>query len=283
MRGIAEEFLARPYREPARARQIHLDHVGDAPRTRREHNHPVAKEDRLGDAVRDEYDRLLFRQPHFLQLDVHLVARERIQGAERLVHEQQHRIVDQRAANRDALAHAPRQLRGIAVLEPREAGECEQAAGMLFRLSPVAMAEIDRQHEVVHDAAPFEQRVALEHHAQALGRVAHLGAVDHDRTRGGDLEARDASQQRALAAAARAEHAHELAWRNRERDLFEGGDAGPGEVLAHPADLDRGGRPCVHAAARRGRIMRLISTKFSSPAPDRSFPWRKSPRPCRPG
>ena len=49
-------------------------------------------------------------QPELLEIDPHLLARQRIERAEGLVHHQKRRIVDQRAHDRDALAHAARKL-----------------------------------------------------------------------------------------------------------------------------------------------------------------------------
>ena len=52
-----------------------------------------------------------------LQLIEHQQLELRIQRAERLVHQQRFGLVDQRARQRDALAHAARKLRRVVVLE----------------------------------------------------------------------------------------------------------------------------------------------------------------------
>jgi hypothetical protein len=48
--------------------------------------------------------------PHPQQLDVHLVAGHRVEGAEGLVHQEQGRIEQKSAAERGPLLHATRQL-----------------------------------------------------------------------------------------------------------------------------------------------------------------------------
>src|SRR3954471_22952010 len=239
---IAVETLGRAHGEAPRPRQVNLHHVGDASRARREHYHAIAEEDRLADAVGDEDDGLVLGEPHLLQLDVHLVARQRVERAEGLVHQQQNRIVDQRAADRHALAHAARELRGVGLLESLQAGETEQRVRPLARGSAIAAPEVDRQHQVVGDRPPVEQRVALEHHAEALGRTVDRRAVHADRAPARRLEPGDAAQQRALAAAARPEHAHELAGCDRQARVLDGDNALRTELLAQPAHLDGRGR-----------------------------------------
>ena len=64
--------------------------------------------------------------PDALQLEVHLLARHRVERAERLVHEEERRVVDEGAGDRGALLHAAGQLVRIGVLEPLEAHEHEQ-------------------------------------------------------------------------------------------------------------------------------------------------------------
>ena len=54
-----------------------------------------------------------------LQIDVELIAGQRVERAERLVHQQQPRIEQQRAAHRNALPHSARQRARIAVHESR--------------------------------------------------------------------------------------------------------------------------------------------------------------------
>ena len=66
--------------------------------------------------------------PDAQQLEVHLLAGQRVERAERLVHQHQLRVVDQRACDRRALLHAARQLVRPLVLRACEADQREQVA-----------------------------------------------------------------------------------------------------------------------------------------------------------
>ena len=74
----------------------------------------------------DEHDGLAPLEPDALQLDVHGLAGQRVERAERLVHQEERGIVDERAHERDALLHAARQLPRVAVLEALETDEVQE-------------------------------------------------------------------------------------------------------------------------------------------------------------
>ena len=84
-----------------------MDDIGNRTRARREHHYPIGQKNCLGDAVGHKKHRLAIGKPQSLQFDIELIAGERIKRTERLIHEEQHRIIDQRPADRHALAHAP--------------------------------------------------------------------------------------------------------------------------------------------------------------------------------
>ena len=77
--------------------------------TVREDEHPVGERDRLVDVVRDEQRRGMIAVAQLPQQRVHAEARERVERAERLVEQQQPRLADERAGERDALGLAARQ------------------------------------------------------------------------------------------------------------------------------------------------------------------------------
>src|SRR5262249_61421450 len=79
-------------------RQIDLDDARQPPRPRRHDRDLVGEQDRLGDRVRDEQDRFAPRFPDPQELKAHLLARERVERAERLVHHEQARVGQQRPA-----------------------------------------------------------------------------------------------------------------------------------------------------------------------------------------
>ena len=60
----------------------------------------------------DEHDRLPALEPDALQLEFYLLARHRIERAERLVHQQHGGIVDEGSHHRDALSMPPEDSQG---------------------------------------------------------------------------------------------------------------------------------------------------------------------------
>ena len=98
LRGLADFKIAR-------SRQFYLDRLSYFRWRRRHHEHPIPQKDRFRDRVRHKQDGLLIFVLDPLQVQVHLVAGQRIQRAERFIHEQQVRVVDQRPTNGDPLAH----------------------------------------------------------------------------------------------------------------------------------------------------------------------------------
>jgi hypothetical protein len=79
--------------------------------------------------MRDEDDGLAALAPDLQHLQVHLLARQRIQRAERLVHQDKPGIVDEGAGDRGALLHAAGKLLRIFVLVAGQADQTEQIAG----------------------------------------------------------------------------------------------------------------------------------------------------------
>ena len=80
------------------------------PGPRRHHDHTIRQVHRLGDRVRHEHDGRLRRRADLQQLGLHVLAGHLVEGAERLVHQQQLRVRGERPGDRDTLLHAARQL-----------------------------------------------------------------------------------------------------------------------------------------------------------------------------
>ena len=99
----------------ARVRQRDRDDLLHLGRRVRQHDDAVGQVDRLVDVVRDEQDRdpELVAHPQHEVLEV--AAGLRVDRGERLVHQQDRRLVGERARDRDALLHAAREL-------PRDSG-----------------------------------------------------------------------------------------------------------------------------------------------------------------
>ena len=68
------------------------------------------------------------RSFQILEIEDQLIARQGIQRAERLVHQQLRWIVDQGATEGDTLAHTARELMRILVLEAVETNRSQQLA-----------------------------------------------------------------------------------------------------------------------------------------------------------
>src|SRR5215831_20883077 len=122
-------------------RQIDLDDARLPPRPRRHDHDLVGVQDRLGDRVRDEQDGLAPRLPDPQELEAHLLARERVERAERLVHQEQAWVGQQSTANGHALLHPARELARQPGLEAGEAAQRQE----LERPGPIAL-EIQAEH-----------------------------------------------------------------------------------------------------------------------------------------
>ena len=184
---------------------------------------PVADQDRLVDVVGDEDDRL----PHLVldpqQLLLQPRAGDRIERAERLVHQHHRRVGRERACEADALALAARDLRRVAgaVVLRRQVDEVEQLvdAGGDLLLRPAE--QLRHGGDVLGDGHVREEADLLDHVADAaaeLGLVESVDAlpVDPHVARGELDEPVDELHRRRLAAAGGADEAADVAGRNRE-------------------------------------------------------------------
>jgi hypothetical protein len=204
-----------------RARQIDRDDVADPAGARRHHDHPVGEEHRLGDAVRDEQHRLAALVPDPQELEVHRLARHRVERAERFVHQEQRRLVDERAADADALLHAARELAGVLALEAGEPDEPQVGTRARLELDPVAPLDLDRQHHVLEHVAPRQQDRRLEDDADVAARPVDRALAEAHVTRRAAQDPGEDLEERALPAAARADDGHELAVADVEADVLQ--------------------------------------------------------------
>ena len=67
---------------------------------------------------------------------VHFVARDRIECAERLIHEQDIGVIDQRPADRDSLPHSARQLVRTLIFESGEPYKLDEGVGAIDVFGP---------------------------------------------------------------------------------------------------------------------------------------------------
>ena len=155
--------------------------VFDLSRPRRHDDDAVAQEYGLGNRMGDEQNRHLEFLPEAEQIEIHLIARKRVERAERLVHQQEGRIVQQGAADRDALPHAARQLMRILRLESGKADHIQQLPGPRFRYRVPGPANVGLQQDVLQHAAPIKKDVLLKHDAKLGIGPDDPASADRDR------------------------------------------------------------------------------------------------------
>src|SRR5690348_6160274 len=245
----------------ARPRQLDLVAALHGARTRGDDKDPVAQRDRLLEVVRHEDDRGGARPPQRQQLVLHQVARLYVEGAERLVHQQNARPVDQALGQGHALAHAARELVRIPIVKTGEADAGNPFARTLASVARRGAAVARPGGHVLQHRLPREDRVRLKDEPDAVDDAGDRLAVDLDFALARRLQARDQGQRRRLTAPGRADDGAELAGLDREVQVAQGGvhAAGGGqEALGHVAQLDRRGH-CPDSAGRRPDVQAMRS------------------------
>ena len=194
-----------------------------------EDREPVAHRQRLvlvvGDVDEGDADLPLER----LELDLHLLAELQVEGAERLVEEQDARAVDQRAGEGHALALAAGELAGPASPKPGELAPASSISSARARGARPLGTPLDHEPvgHVLGDGHVGEERVVLEDGVDVALVGRHAGdvlAVEEDPARVGLLEAGDQAQAGRLARARRPEQREELAVVDLEAHLVDGAD-----------------------------------------------------------
>ncbi len=146
---------------------------------------------------------------------------EHVQRGERLVHQQQLRMHDQRASKADPLTHPARQLAWIRRLEAIEPDQVDRAQRAATDLLSRQALRLEPQRHVLEHREPGKDREALEHHRNAL-RGAVDGRASKRQPAGTRLiEPRDEPQQRGLARPRTAEQADDLPLVHREIHAIE--------------------------------------------------------------
>ncbi len=173
------------------------------------------------------------------QPDAELLAHARVEGAERLVEEQDTGLDGERAGERHTLPLAARKLCRVAVGEAVELDEAQQLVDALGDLRLRPASDLEAERDVLAHGHVLERGVVLEDEADAaiLGlALRHVLALEAHRSGVRLLESGHDPQQRRLAAAGRAEERRQRAGLDLQRDVVEC-DELP-EPLADPDDLD---------------------------------------------
>ena len=188
------------------------------------HGDPVAHRQRLLLVVGHVHEGDADVHLDALELDLEALAQLEVEGAERLIEEQDVGLVDERSSERDSLLLAARQLIRAALLVAGQVDLFQDLGGPSADLAPGDAASLQPEADVARDIEVGEQGVALEDHVhRALVRwlPADVATAKLDRARGGEVEPADHPQGRRLAAAGRAEEREELAGADRERDVVD--------------------------------------------------------------
>ena len=203
----------------------------------------VAHLDRLVDVVGDEDDRLTQLGLQAQELVLQPLAADRVDRAERLVHQHDRRIDGERTGDPDALALAAGQLGGEAVahlwVEPDQVQQLVDAR-IDARLVPAD--ELRDGRDVLADRPVREQADLLDDvadvAAQLLGlAVAHAAAAEQD-VAGGDVDhAVDHPHRRRLAAPGWTHENADLTRGDLERQTVDRGLAAARVPLRHVSEL----------------------------------------------
>ena len=182
--------------------EVDRDHIGDAARPRRHHDDAVRQVHGLWDRVRDEHHRRAGLGTDAQQLGLHVLAGHLVERPERLVHQQQRRMRRERPwRSRPAAASHPTAATAGDRRTPPSLTSSSISRGAVGAPLLVPPLELERQLDVLGDAAPVEQPGLLERHAVLLvdTRLVRDLAVDGDRAGGRGDQIGDQPEQRRLA------------------------------------------------------------------------------------
>jgi hypothetical protein len=250
---VGDVIIGRVHDDIFRGADLHhapITHDGNA----------VANAHRLVKVVGDEDGGLLELLRQLDELVLQLAADQRVERAERLVHQQHVRVGCQRAGKAHTLLHAARQLMGKLVAPGPKLHNIENAGSLFQPVVLADLADFQRHRHVVQHRAVRQQREVLEHHADLAvaerlqllrAERHHVGALDHDLAGGGLQQPVEVAHQGGLAAARQAHDAEDLTAVHTEADIGHANNgvvAGQHFGLAQPFGLDRGQRSgCVVA------------------------------------
>eukprot|EP01022_Parablepharisma_sp_SALTPOND_P021557 TRINITY_DN427_c2_g1_i1.p1 TRINITY_DN427_c2_g1~~TRINITY_DN427_c2_g1_i1.p1 ORF type:complete len:1458 (+),score=547.10 TRINITY_DN427_c2_g1_i1:21634-26007(+) len=241
----------------ARQRIVALDH--DAARALAHHIDGVGQEGRFAQVVRDQDDVEAALGPQVAQHAPQLLAGEGVERTKGLVQQQHLGFVDECAADRGALLHAPRELPGELVGVAIQAHGLEQLQGALgvfgllfLEVAAIGLDDLQRQQHILQRGAPGQQRGRLEGHADELQRPGHdLAADDHAATIG-LLQARGQLHERGLATAGGADDGDEFACPGLQVDVFHRKFGGAIIGQVDVAEIDEG---FAHGSGRFSSVL----------------------------
>ena len=189
------------------------------------HHHAVGEENGFLDAVRDEHDRGAHLAVDAGQFGLQLGPGQRVQGAERLVHQQHRGLVGEHPGDGHPLLHAAGELVRELVREPGQPHHIKELGGPGLDLGGGQALLLGAVADVLPHREPGKQAVVLEHDTAVRARSGHGGVAQPDTALRGGFEAGEDAQQRALAAAAGSDNGDEFAGGNVQVDVSHREDA----------------------------------------------------------
>src|SRR3989344_2748539 len=176
--------------------------------------------------MRDHEHRLVGLLPDAHQFLLDHAAGQRVERAERLVHQQQLQLNRKRARDTNALAHATGELGRFTVFGALKPDKTEIAVCMRqhLRLVPLRPARLYREGDVLECRLPRQQAVVLKDHTAVERGPGNFAPVHNHCARARLVEPGENIQDRGLAATGLADDAHKLAFLDREVDLLEHGE-----------------------------------------------------------
>ena len=146
----------------------------------------VGQRQRLVLVVGDEHDGRAGFAMQPLDLDLHRLPQLAVERAERFVHQDQRRPIDQAACQCDALLLPAGQLAREPAAESAEAHHVEHRGNFGLQRVRRQVAHLQRERDVLRDRQVREQRIVLKHdaHVAPMRRSVRLVlAVDEQPTR----------------------------------------------------------------------------------------------------
>ena len=247
---------------------------------RREDHGPIRDEDRLGDAVRHEDDgrRGLLPQPE--QLDVEPLAGQRVERAEGLVEEEDRWPEGERPRERDPLTHPARQAMRASRSEAGQPDEPEHLEGAHLAFIARNAGQLERVGDVGQGVPPRQEARLLEREPDRPIWTRHGPPLDFDRAGVGLEQAADDPEERALAAAVRADDRHDLVGSDLEVETVERDEGRAVGGRERASDARQADRRRDHRSAVGGGLnsrRRSAPARAARPPPPAGRPCRSAP------
>src|SRR5262249_52488545 len=220
----------------ARLWQVDGDCFVNARRPSLEHDDPVTEQHRFFDRVRNEDHCGRPLLPDTQQFELQDLARLRIDGRKRFVHQQDVGFDRECASETAALLHAAGHLVGKCVFETAQAHQLDEFRDLAFDLSAWCAGHPQAIGDVFEHGLPRKQAEMLEDHGDTGNRLRDALFADADFTGIVRQKPVDAAQEGGLAAARGTDNCNDLALTDVEVDIAE--DLESPVALAQAADAN---------------------------------------------